>query len=294
MVGRRTFLAVVTVAAVMLVPTEAAANGGAYVVPNRTHYVVGASGNATAYVSVPERKLSLFDRGPFYLFLLPEGVFLEEDRSIPASAMRIGTFTIEKEGRNYYELTASFTAPAIDSAYYSLSVCNDPCTLSGFREPLTGSISIVATSREAQLLRRNEMLRGRAFVFARQARRAKHKLESTQQQLDSALEFGQEERTRMAAEIEALETRLATARQDAADAARRPYEPWVLGAIVVLALLAAVLALRRRRLDARIEPLAPFPPELESPEVGNGNGNGNGSRVPQMTGQTGSKPGHPR
>ena len=54
---------------------------------------------------------------------------------------------------------------------YGLSVCNDPCTISGFREPLTGTISIVATAREGALLTEISRLKGRNWSLRRQVRK---------------------------------------------------------------------------------------------------------------------------
>src|SRR5688572_28254386 len=102
--GRRTFLATALAGGLLLAtPTGAVANGGSYIEFDQTHYVPGDAGMASAYVSVPRSKAGLFDHGPFYLFAVPEGR-LREGRPIPDSAIRLGTFTVEKEKRRTYEL----------------------------------------------------------------------------------------------------------------------------------------------------------------------------------------------
>lgn len=253
--GKRTILVVATVAAALAWPVEAAANGGAYLELDRTHYLPGEHGTAQAYVSVPERKESILDRGPFYLFALPEGMFVEEGRPIPAEAVRIGTFTIEEEKGRSYELSASFTVPELTGAFYTLAVCNDPCTVSGFRETLSGSISIVATEREARLLTENNRLHGKVYGLHREVRRTGRRLEAAEAELQIRLANGQSERELLTSKIEQLEGQLAAAEQRATDAARPPFDPWVVGAIAALVVVAAGLTFRRRRLLAAVTDL---------------------------------------
>ena len=247
--GRRKFLVTAIAGALLLVaPTAAIANGGSYLEFDQTHYLPGDAGVATTYVSVPRGKVGLFDRGPFYLFAVPEGM-LREGRPIPASAIRVGTFTVEKEKGSSYELRAEFTAPEITSGFYFMGLCDDPCTTAGFREPLFGSISIVATRREGELLTQLGTLRGKLFGVKLEARRAGRRLERVRDELATQLTFGASERERMSTQIEQLETKLTAARDRAAGPSiRTPFDAWVVGAILLVTLVAAVLAFRRRRM----------------------------------------------
>jgi len=245
---KRTILVLVTVAGVLAWPVEAAsANGGAYLELDRAHYLPGEQGRAVTYVTVPERKESIFDLGPFYLFALPEGMTLLEDRPIPTAAVRIGTFAIEEE-KHQYELTARFTVPELDGAFYPLEVCNDPCTVSGFREALGGSISIVATQREAELLTKNSHLYSRMYRLRGDVRQAERRLEKAQTEFELQLANGQADRGELTSRIEQLEQELAASKERAADAARTPPVPWIVGAIAVLVVGAGLLALWRRRM----------------------------------------------
>jgi hypothetical protein len=245
---RWTFLAVVTITTVLMGSGQAAsANGGAYLELDRAHYLPGERGTAVTYVTVPERRESIFDLGPFYLFALPEGMSLREDRPIPEAAVRIGTFAIEEE-KHQYELTAAFTVPQLASRSYSLEVCNDPCTVSGFREALAGSISIVATQREAELLTQNSRLYSRMYQLRGDVRQAERRLEKATEDFDFELANANAVREELGTRIEQLEQQLASSRERAADAARTPFEPWVVGGIVTLAAAAGILALLRRRM----------------------------------------------
>jgi hypothetical protein len=246
--GRRRFLATILAGALLLVTAaDATANGGAYLEFDRTHYLPGDAGVATTYVSVPRKKVHLFDRGPFYLFAVPHEMSLIEGHPIPSGAIRLATVTIEEE-RDAYELVADFTVPQLDPGFYEIGVCNDPCTISGFREPLAGTISIVETRREAELLTRNAELRGRLFGVRREARRVERRLEAVKGELETQLTYGASERDRMTAEIERLQTQLAAARERTAALGRAPFDPWVVGAILLVTLVAAGLAFRRRRM----------------------------------------------
>jgi hypothetical protein len=254
--AKRRFLGATLVASLLVVmPADASANGGSYLEFDRTHYLPGDTGVAIAYVSVPPNKVSLFDRGPFFLFAVPDGT-LREGMPIPAAAIRLGTFTIREEENDSYELRATFTTPRLDSGLYFMGFCNDPCTIAGFREPLVGTISIVATRREGELLTANATLRGKLFGARREARKAERRLEQAQSDLDTQLAFGAGERDRMSARIESLERQLTAARAHiAAGAGRSPLDPWVVGGIVFVALVAAGLALRRRHLVPAITDL---------------------------------------
>lgn len=270
--GRRTFLAMATMGAVLSTPVGAAANGGAYLDFDRTHYLPGSGGHASTYVSVPERKESLFDRGPFHLFALPDGMRLQEGRPIPAEAVRLGTFTIEEE-KGSYELAADFTVPGIASGFYDVFLCNDPCTLMGFREPLSGSISVVATEREAALLNENTRLHGRMWGLRSQVRKAERDVK----RLEGHIAFATSERGRMGAEIERLEEQLAAARRKVAAAAdRAPYGPWTLAAVLGVVLIAAALTFRPRRRTPTIT-------DLDALEVGVGTGNGSAANGPAIS-----------
>jgi hypothetical protein len=245
---RRVLATAVAGALLIMMPTDASANGGAYLEFDQTHYLPGDAGRAVTYVSLPARKEHLLEEGPFYVFALPLGASLRERRPIPATAVRLGTVTIEEE-KDSYEIVSEFVVPELDPGLYDIGVCNDPCTISGFREALGGTISIVETRREAELLTRTDRLVGKLFGVRREARRAERRLEAAEAELETQMASMASERGRMAAEIEQLETRLAAARERAAAASGRvPFDPWVVGAILLVTLVAAALVLLRRRI----------------------------------------------
>lgn len=242
--GNGRLLVTAMVGAMLAVPAEVSANGGAYLELDETHYVPGAKGTIVTYVSVPERRQSILERGPFSVFLLPEGGSIREGRPIPDSAIRLGTLVIEKE-KDSYELSTSFMTPSLATGFYQLGVCNDPCTISGFREPLTGAISIVATALEGELLTRNERLEGRIFGLRRQLRRSERRREGFETQLNLATA----EKARLSSEVGRLEDELAAApRQATAASAQGSFAPWLVAALLAAAVFAVAVAMRRRRM----------------------------------------------
>jgi hypothetical protein len=246
--GIRTLLLMTMIGAIVLVsPPGAAANGGAYLEFDRTYYLAGDEGHAATYVSIPPRKEHLLEEGPFYVFALPRGAVLKEGSPVPAGAVRLGTVSVIEEDESY-EFGTDFIVPNLDPGWYEIGVCNDPCTISGFRESLGGSFSIVETRREAELLTSNDRLRSQLFGARREVRRAERRLAEAEGELDVQLAFGSEERIELVAEIDRLEAQLASARSREAETGRTPFDPWVVGAILLVTLAIAVLAFRRRRM----------------------------------------------
>ena len=232
------------VAAVLSMSGAASADGGSYIELDRTHYLVGETAVGRAYVSVPERKQGLFERGPFYAFVVPKGSAIREGRPIPDGVIRVGVFSVEPERGKSFELRASFTVPALPGGFYSIAFCNDPCTISGFREPLTGIISIVETVREGQLLTEQSRLDARIFGLRHKVRKA----ERAGEELQAQLEASQAEQLRLSSELSRLEDELAA---PAALPETRPLiDRWAaVGLVIVIALfaLAGALAIWRRR-----------------------------------------------
>lgn len=230
------------VGAVFSVPGAAAADGGSYIELDRTHYLAGETAVGRAYVSVPERKQDLFLRGPFYAFVVPKGAAIREGRPIPDGVIRVGIFSVAPERGKSFELRVSFTVPDLPGAFYSIAFCNDPCTITGFREALTGVISIVETVREGQLLTEQSRLDARIFGLRHHLRKA----ERAGEELQAQLEESEAERSRLASEVGRLEDQLAAPAES--PQARSLIDPWA-GLVLVIALLgvAGALAIRRRR-----------------------------------------------
>ena len=242
----RWFALAALVGVVVALPSAAAADVGAYIDLDRTHYLPGQTAVGLTYVSVPENKQDLFQRGPFYAFVVSEGSSLRESRPIPDGVIRVGTFSIQREKGTSFELRASMTVPDLPGDFYSIAFCNDPCTITGFREPLTGVISIVQTSREGQLLTEQSRLEGRVFGLRRDARKAERAGEELRAQLD----VSEAERSRLSSEVSRLEEALAATPSTILQPSKaRPLIGLWVGGLIAIALfaLAGTLAIRRRR-----------------------------------------------
>src|SRR4029434_2581143 len=180
-----------------------------------------------------------FQRGPFYLYVGQERAPLIEGRPIPEHAVRVGTVSIDREGGTEFELSASFVVPQLDGESYALAVCNEPCTISGFRESLTGTISIIATAREGELLNRVDLLNRQVWNLRRQVRRSERADEELRAQLGLA-EMAPSALATRAPDLEAAAAR-------ATPSGRRPLVTTWVALTLAGALLALALALVVRR-----------------------------------------------
>jgi hypothetical protein len=253
----RSLAAATAAMSLIAIPTGALADGGAYVEFDRTHHLPGSTAIGRAYVSVPETKQHVFEQGPFYVFVLPPRAWIQPGRPIPDAALRVGTVTIERTRGTEFELGVSFTVPDLPGDYYTVAVCNDPCTIAGFRESLTGEISIIATVREGELLTENSRMWSKTWNLRREVRKG----ERANRALEERLDDGTDQLLEYSNRIEELERQVATRADTAAARASvsddRPIiDAWafvaILGALI-LALtgiaLAVVFAHRAGRVD---------------------------------------------
>jgi hypothetical protein len=257
--GVRWVVVLGTAALVVASPSGASGNGGAYFEFEKTYYLPGERAEGYSTVTIPRAKQGIFAHGPFYVYVLPGRASIEEGRAIPERAIRVGTLAIRRETASRFELEIEFTVPDVASSPYTVMTCNDPCTISGFRETLSGAIEIVETLRERSLLIEQSRLRARVAQHRRLARRA----EREAQAFEGLLDANEEERDRLSEEVERLEARLAAARRPAPTPEEdrdpgAPLLPWALAGVATLSTVVAVGALRRGR-----KPRSASPPVME-------------------------------
>jgi hypothetical protein len=243
---------------VLGIATPANADGGAYFQLDRTYYPVGEAASVETYVAVPERQRDVFDRGPFFAYLIPDGEFLYEREPLPRGAVRVGTFTVEDLGRGAFELRTTFEVPELDSGMYNLQLCNDPCTVAGFREPLTGLLTVAGTQAEAKLLGERDALRWRVAGMRHQLGKLKRANEELETRLDAAVL----ERDAIRADLAGMQAAPAVVVSASAvppDGVDRPLvDAWALVALVG-ALLAAVVSVALGIVLSRRAGSAPAP-----------------------------------
>lgn len=246
---RHVLAVAITVGAVMVMnPVAARADGGAYMEFDRTHYLPGDVATAEAYVYLLKPQQGRLDRGPFYAYLVTTNrSFPQEGKPIPAGAIRLGTFQVEESRPKWFDLTVSFTVPDVAGDGYTVAMCNDPCTVQGFKEPIVGYISIVQTAREGTLLTRNQRLSNRIYALRRAGKKQEKAMTELQGQFD-ALDLV---RASMAGQMSAMEDRLAAAAAAAStrESPSRPLLAPSTGIVLVLALfaLAALILSRKQR-----------------------------------------------
>lgn len=242
----------------LTVPLEAGADGGAFIEfrggtgsgAGGTHFLPGDPAEGTAFVSVPKRFQDLLDRGPFYVYLVQGRGWIEPGRPMPEGTLRLGTATITPDSGTVFAIGMTFTVPDLPGDYYSVQICNDPCTIAGFRETLSGTISIVQTEREARLLNEQQKLYGQYWSVRRKLRKASRALEEQGVVISSEDDA---RLTELTAEVERLERELASQQSIpptnevvSSSDARPLVDAWALVAIVgalIVALLTIALAL---------------------------------------------------
>ena len=247
----RTAIVVVTaLMAIGLTPSVASANGGAYIEFKGTHHLPGEVVTGEVYISIPKNQLDLLDRGPFYAYLLPGNDLVQAGRPLPEGAIRVGTFVVEKAAREA-ELAVSFTVPDVVGDYYQVGFCNDPCTLDGFGQTITGLVSIAATAREASLLTSNGKLHSQLYDVKRDLRKTEKAADEQAAVTSGELAESDASRQALTSQVNTLEHDLAAAQAATVEAVGRPLiQPWAAAAIAV-ALVAVAWAIGWRRRPAR-------------------------------------------
>lgn len=234
---------------------SALADGGAYIDLDRTHYLPGQTAVARTYVTVPRPKQELLERGPFSAFLVTGAAWPQEDRPLPDDVIRLGTFSIEPDHGATFQLTARLSIPDVPGDFYPIAVCNEPCTVAGFREPISGYVSIVQTEREAALLDARERLGARLSRARRDLRKTEQELEAVRAEFEAR----EHDRAYLADEVNRLNRALDRARAAGATPALMRGRG-LATAVAVLLVVAAVVSLRRRR----AHPLALGPPSRDA------------------------------
>jgi hypothetical protein len=145
-------------------------------------------------------------------------------------------------------MQVSFTVPDLPGDFYSVAMCNDPCTIVGFREALSGLISLVQTAREGALLTAQQRLKGRIYSLRRTIRKEGKRYA----ELEDAFDANGRVRSQLATQVGGLKDQLEQATSDEQEPVRPLIDRW-LGVIValtvlVLAVVVVVVAAPVRRL----------------------------------------------
>ena len=132
--------------------------------------------------------------------------------------------------------------------FYSVAMCNDPCTVQGFKESIIGYMSIVETAREGDAADAEPTTVNRIYTL----RRAGKKQDKAFTELEGQFDALDRVRSSMASQMSAMEDRLAAARAAASSARERAPRPLLApttGIALVLALfaLAALIVGRKQR-----------------------------------------------
>jgi hypothetical protein len=188
----------------------------------------------------------MLERGPFYAYVLDNGVWIRAGRPLPSSAARVGTFTVQQD-HGWFTFESRFTMPSLSQGWHHLGFCNDPCTIDGFREPLRGMFSVVATHREGALLAENNTLEYRLAGVRHDLSKMERQRDAARRDLADAGRMAGQSADR----IVELTTQLTAAQQDVASAHERSdtehRAALILAVEFAIGLLALLVVSRRRR-----------------------------------------------
>jgi hypothetical protein len=221
----------------------AADGGGAYLDFGPRNFLPGQIAVGTTSVAIPLGQRSILNEGPFYAYLVTGNQWPTPSRPLPDDVTRVGTFTFRHRSGARFDVTVRLTIPDIRGDYYYVTLCNDPCTVNGFSQPVMGYLSIVQTEREATLLNEIQHRRARIGDLQHQLRTNKKELS----RMSSTLTAVEHDDQGMNAQVGRLTDALAVAR------ARRPLldMPAIAAASLLLLLAIAVTLLGRRRRPTR-------------------------------------------
>jgi hypothetical protein len=200
---------------------------------------------AQVYVQSEHAIGRLRTSGPYYAWIARSGGRVDV-RGIPSDATRLSAFVLRWTSRQFAVAHASFVMPALPSGDYTIEVCNDPCTLSGFGDFVQGWTGVVQSTEAAQLKRERDRFRSR-FIHAR-ADAAQTRREAERLQAD--LEDSEGTRATLTARIAVLTDQLDSARRPepaSVTTSRTLVDPWIGVLLAVAALsLAAMIRFRYR------------------------------------------------
>jgi hypothetical protein len=190
----------------------------------------------TAHTSFSPHMAGLggIDDGPYILYLLPGSRFVSPG-SLPPKAIALGQLEIV-QGRFGTVARVSFTVPRVPTGEYTMSLCNDPCTVDGLGDIVGGWLGIAQTTKEGRLIARLEdVKRERAAL-----NHALSEADARERELGSRVREAAGTNEDLRGRIAALDARVRMARSSPSHA--RPLIEWWAAALVALGLLALTAA----------------------------------------------------
>jgi hypothetical protein len=183
------------------------------------------------------------DDGPYVVYLLP-GTRYVGPGSIPPTAIALGQLEIV-QGRFTTVARVTFPVPSVPTGEYTISLCNDPCTVDGLGDIVGGWLRISQTTKEGRLIARlDDVKRDRAALnhAVKEADIQEQEFRSRSEEAARAIEA-------LRGEVADLEARLRTRPTQAG-----PLIDWWAASLVALGLLALAASALLRGRDGRSGP----------------------------------------
>jgi hypothetical protein len=176
------------------------------------------------------------DDGPYVVYLNPGSTYVRPG-SVPPTAITLGQLEIVRK-RFSTVARITFTVPSVPTGEYTMSLCNDPCTVDGLGDIVGGWLRITQTTKEGRLIARLvDVKRDRSALnhAVKEADVQAQELRSSSEEAARAIEG-------LRGDVADLETQLRAAREASSQAG--PLIEWwaaALGALVLLPLAIAIL-----------------------------------------------------
>jgi hypothetical protein len=239
---RRAVCVAMTAVALLLAMTQAASGGGASFDFDDQYLVVGETVTGRTSVWLGATRTGDLEDGPFHAYLVPQNARYPEE-GLPKGALWLAPISLDPLPGPYAMARVSFEVPAVPTGGYSLTVCNDPCTVQGVGDLIGGWFSVATSPLEARVQRLQHRLHKRVRALQFEVNRAEKRSEKVRVALEGR--------------IDELQSRLA----DVGSLPRIPPEGdgagWLGVTGWVLVALVAVVELARRRRGRMVTPVGP-------------------------------------
>lgn len=186
------------------------------------------------------------DDGPYVVYLNPGSRYVRPG-SVPPTAIALGQLEIV-QARFSTVARVTFTVPSVPTGEYTMSLCNDPCTVDGLGDIVGGWLRVTQTTKEGRLIARlDDVKRDRAALnhALKEADVQAQELESRSEEAARAIEG-------LRGEVADLETQLRAGRETPSQAG--PLIEWWAAAFIALGLLALAAAVLLRGRSGRSGP----------------------------------------
>jgi hypothetical protein len=234
---RGLFLLMVS-AALVMTPVSAASGGGATFDFGSDYVVIGDQVTGRTSIWLGAKRSGEIEDGPFHAYLVPSSNDRWPEEGLPDDARWLAPISFDPLPGPSATATVTFEVPAVPPGAYSVTVCNDPCTVRSVGDLIGGWVTIAATPSQARIQELTDRVDWKTRALRQQMNREERRAEKAEEALE--------------ARVTGLQREVNLLRETTRSRPRSPdvgVPGWVAvsgwGAVVIL--MAAIFARRKRR-----------------------------------------------